>query len=436
MYNAVGMHVFAGGFTVGVQREFNVLCQLEKHGFGGDTCEAMCKVPFINGEWPDRMDAQFAYGNPRCTGFSCITAGYDDSVHGPWSGPTKDIHEFCEYTVKQNFPIAVWESVQQAYTVGRPLLDYLRDEIFRPNHYRIAHVMLNAASFGNAQQRKRYFFVAYKDDKTFNITPPVLDEFYPVTYDAIWSLRDRPTNEIKFNKTMDYDFDSYIRLTPNEKAVLPRLPNGWGLNSFARYSYDDLPPDLKLTWDLRSSNMPFSMHCIGRVNWLTPCPTIHSSGSRFIHPHHDRPLTIGELATLMGWPQIPCGPSPVAQIAKGIVPNVGEWLAQQAKLYLDGYWGNEDWESSYNDKTSMWEGYVSNGAIEKTFNLTRYISKHFDRSRYDDLTDAQFTRFNVVRGTDELHRPWARVAESYRRHSGDTRMGGKIERCVPADFLD
>jgi site-specific DNA-cytosine methylase len=388
MYDAVGIHVFAGGFTMGVKKVMNCETQLEKHGFGIETAEEVAKVQVINGEWPD-VPAQMAFGNPRCTGFSTITSGYDETAHGPWSKQTCDIHELCSYAAGK-YDIVIWESVQQAYTTGKPLLDYLISEYFAPRNYRVAHVFINAASFSNAQQRKRYFFVAYRDDRNFNITPPVIDPYYATLYDAIWEDRNRETREVRFSASDEYDRDCYIKLTDNEKACVPYLPTGWGLNTLARFRYQFLPDKMKYVWDTRVSDMPFSLHCISRTNWLRPCPTLHSSATRYIHPTHDRPLTVGELAAVMGWDDIPRGRMPVPQLAKGVVPAVGEWLAQQAADYLDGKWAGDDWESSYDPHDCEWKGRSVNGAREKVFDLTRYVGSQFDRSRYEVTDDELF----------------------------------------------
>ncbi len=382
---AIGVHVFAGGFTMGVQKVFDVQAQLEVHGFGIETAERNCGIPVINcaaKDWPE-VEAEFAYGNPRCTGFSTITSGYSDDTHGPWARQTCDIHQLCEYTAGR-FDIICWESVQQAYTVGRPLIRHLIEKHFAPKHYRIAHVFVNAASFGNAQNRRRYFFMAYRDDRNFNITPPEISAYQPLMADAIWDLRNRETHE------GGNDFDSYIKLTPNEKACVPHLPNGWDLNRLARYRTELTPEDTQFKWNYRTSALPFSLHCIFRTNWLRPSPTIHSSAMRWIHPVHNRPLTIGELATIMGWEgKIPYGKGAIPQIAKGIVPAVGTWLAEQAKDYLNGVWGSDDWESSYNAKTATWEGRSTEGALEKTFDLTDYCGHYFDIERYAHIQPIQ-----------------------------------------------
>lgn len=400
---AVGVHVFAGGFTKGVSEVFDIACQLETHGFGLETAERTFGIETINepeAKWPD-IKADFCFGNPRCTGFSCITSGYSGDTHGPWAKQTKDIHDLCEYAVDR-YDVICWESVQQAFTTGRPLLDYLRDEIFVPKHYRIAHIMLNAASFGNAQQRRRYFFVAYRNDRQFNIVPPEITPWYATTYDAIWDMRHRKTNPCKLWCDADYDADSYTQLTDDEWAIVPHLPYGYDTNALARKARHLLPEKYQVTWDYRLSDMPFSMHCPHRCAYQRPFSTIHSSAGRVIHPEHDRPVTVGELSRIMGWGDlIPHGKNPVAQIAKGVVPQAGTWIAMQALMYLNNKWGNEDWESSFNDVTAEWEGRDTKGAVEKYFDLTRYVGKQYDEDRFDP--EVQNIRRAVLERTTARH---------------------------------
>ena len=183
---AIGVHVFGGGFTMGVQRVFDVVGQMEVHGLGQATVEDGLGLPFImpkKGE--DVVDSwlshgkhegcSFCYGNPRCTGFSVLnTAKGTVGSRGPWASQNIDIKQFCDYGVRANIPVLCWESVQQAFTTGRPLLNKLRDELFVPAGYRILHMLLNAATFRNAQHRKRYFFVAYKENLHFPIAVPDL----------------------------------------------------------------------------------------------------------------------------------------------------------------------------------------------------------------------------------------------------------------------
>jgi site-specific DNA-cytosine methylase len=387
---ALGIHVFAGGFTYGVKKQMPVLAQLEVHGFGLETASETFGTECHNSpatKWPriSNQDVQLVYGNPRCTAFSTITGGKNSTIHGPWAKQTCDVHELVDYSVAGDYDFVVWESVQQAYTQGRELLDFLIKERFTLRNYRIAHLLLNAQSFGNAQWRRRYFFVAYKDSYKFNVTAPAFSPYYPVTFDAIAHLRDRETVQMETYGRGDeeYGFDHYALLTEEERAMVRAIPNGWDVNTLAKYRLNELPERLRDKWTLRKSDLPFSVHCMRRLWWMRPFPTIHGSAFRFLHPDGDRPITIGECATAMGWEgRIPRGPLPYAQIAKGIIPKIGEWLAEMVSLSAGHHWGTDDWESTYDDEKKTWVGRDTTGATEKVYDMSRYCGKLFDLERY------------------------------------------------------
>lgn len=406
MYNAVGAHVFAGGFTLGVQASgFNVKQHMESHGFGLETATSMCNVECINDAradavWPVQKNTQFVYGNPRCTGFSAITHGCGEESHGPWAKQTRDIHELCRFGVKCKADVVCWESVQQAYTTGKPMIDYLIAEYFAPHGYRVAHLMMNAGSFGNSQRRRRYFFLAYKDDRNFNIEPPELGQYSPVVYDAIWDERHRETRAEKIcSRNCDYDADCYRYLSPCEAHAVAQLPTGWNLNTLGKYAPERLSPKLRELWETRVSDIPFSLHAPSRLAWKAPSATLTSACVSLIHPGLDRPITVREASLIMGWPKdtVPRGPYPFAQIAKGVVPSAAQWLAEQVKLYLNGSWGSDDWESSYDEKKGEWVGKSVNGAREKFFDLTQYVQRFQDDERFE-VTDAELQRYRFVVG--------------------------------------
>lgn len=419
---AVGIHVFAGGFTRGVlDAGWKVPVQLEVHGFGLETTEAMNGVPSINcsaADWPD-VPGVMSYGNPRCTAFSTITSGdryVQGNTHGAFAKQTCDIQELCKYSAGR-YDFVIWESVQQAYKAsGRDLVRWAVRDVFEPKGYRIAHLLLNAASFGNSQQRKRYFFVAYRDCYKFNVEPPTISPHYMTLYDSIYSQRDRQTRPHKLWADADYDQDCYVDLTTDEWQAVPKLPNGWGLQTMAKHAYGDLSEKHKKKWDERISDLPFSLHGIYRLNWLRPCPTLHSSAGRFIHPEHHRPLTVGELSSVMGWPRIPVGLKPIAQIAKGVVPSTGKWLARQVELSYRHHWGRDDFESNYDDQRHEWVGQDASGKLEKEFDMTRYVGKFLDADKYDDVVK-QMHKFNVCPTSGRLINAWKEIASTYNEHA-------------------
>lgn len=374
-YTGLGIHVFAGGFSQGVQNVANVETHLETHGFGIETAAHINKVEVINcdaNDWPYRR-ADFVFGNPRCTAFSTVTAGYSEKGHGPWAAQTIDLIQLCEYSVKHNYPIICWESVQGAFgKAGRPLIKKMVDEVFKPNGYRVAHLLMSACAFGNPQRRMRYFFVGYKGDKPFNVSAPRIPTYISSVRDMIEDLEGRPTQDFKLHHD-DYGPDSYQRLDPKITSILEHFECGWDLHMIAKYKYHLLQEPYTWKWTHRTSEMPFSLHCPYRLAYDCPCPTLTGTCGRLIHPTQHRPLTVLELSRLMGWgDNIPKGKNPFGELGKGVVPAVGEWLAQQFVTYLDDGWGGDDYESSYDPKLGRWEGRDTHGELEKTINLSAY----------------------------------------------------------------
>ena len=139
---------------------------------------------------------------------------------------------------------------------------------------------------------------------------------------------------------------------------------------------------------------------------MRPCPTLTGGCSRLVHPYLHRPLSVLELATIMGWEGcVPIGPNPWGQIAKGVCPAVAEWVAQQCARCLDDEWGGEDWESSFDAKTGQFDGRDTKYADVKVMNFTQYHGRLFDRERYPEECDRQWHRFNVDE-EGRLKRPW------------------------------
>ena len=166
---AVDCQGFAGGFALGVvQAGFELKAKLEmKGGFGVPNCEANrhllgdgweAQVSSGNGEDWDPPEADLLFGNPPCSGFSLMSAkdfrGTDSPInHCMWA--------FAGQVAKVKPMIAIFESVQQAYTGGLPLMRDLRAKVEHDTGQRwdLYHVLHNAASVGGAAIRKRYFWV-------------------------------------------------------------------------------------------------------------------------------------------------------------------------------------------------------------------------------------------------------------------------------------
>lgn len=423
---AVGVHVFAGAMSAGVKRVMPVTCQLEVHDLGKDTAERVFGVPVLASryeDWPKALgfcseEQTFCFGNPRCTAFSSLTGGLSRDSHGAFAKQTIDARQFCEYSAGR-FDICAWESVQQAYTTGRPFLNEMTERYFWPKGYKVCHVLMNYAAFGNSQLRKRYFYVAYRDHLTFNVDPPAIPSGYHATmWDAIGHWREDPGQPWHPIEGGDCPPDGYVALSEDEIHVLPKLPTGWSLNALAAYNFDALTANQKAIFERRQSNKPFSLHCVRRLAWCTWAPTVHSGVKRWIHPELNRPLTLREVCAIAGWPEgkYPVGPEPFEQVAKGICPDAGEWIAQQASKCLRGEW-TADWSSSYDPDESEWVGRDTAGEREKTFDLTQYYGRGYDLERFPDDIQYSAKLFNV-RGDGRLERPWSEITKRYWDESG------------------
>jgi len=391
----VGIHVFAGGFTRGMRKVLPVVGQLEIHNFGRHSVEAL-GLPFMNADkWEDWDNykstwngCSFCYGNPRCTAFSSYSAGGTDEVRGPRAKPVQDIWDLCRFGVKQGLDLIAFESVQQAYSVGKVTLNCLKEDLFEPNNYRIAHLFVNTSAEGNAQCRRRYFCIAYRNNRNFNVYLPKLSKYRPTVSESLKNhplLKDQVPHEQKIDGKKNFDTwnkGSYKPLSKDEKAIVPHMIQGDSIQSMCKRIGDDKLKQLSEkywnTWVHRNSEVPFSLHSIRRIRADYTCPVICSTSANFIHPTENRPLTVGELSVLMGWDDVPVGCDPVSQLGKGVVPSTGKWLGEQIKAYFNNDWGNDDFESEWDNQQKMFVGHdytgCNNKPLEKVFNLTWYIA--------------------------------------------------------------
>lgn len=392
---AQGCHVFAGGFTQGVMEVMPVERQVEVHDLGSQTVERALGVEYCRRddwrEWPRVVgpDRTFLYGNPRCTAFSNVTAGYGAGAHGPKAKATCDVHEFCQYAVREDVAVACWESVQEAYKhSGRSLVEYCANSYFRPNDYRVAHVLICGATFGNAQHRRRYFFVAYKDHLRFNALVPPLPERHTTLGDVLDTVvPEREVEGVGQGKMLREGAphpDCHVILSDEEaQCMIAHLRHQECFNRLHNVSPEAFLDAgchgmYRKSMLTRDKHMPFSMHSPYRGSRDRASPTLLGTcGISMVHPDHDRLMTVRELSAIMGWRRdvTPLGPNPFGQIAKGIVPAVGTWLAEQARLAMTGWWGDEDFDLSWDHATGDWECDDTHTRFAKVIDMTAYAPR-------------------------------------------------------------
>lgn len=373
-YTAIDCQGFAGGFTLGVaQAGFKLIGKREmKGGFGVRNCEANRHL--LGDTWtaescdPTQWSvpaggADIVFGNPPCSGFSVLTQhkhrGEDSKVnHCMWA--------FVEYAARVRPQIAVFESVQLAYTQGRSLMRQLRTRLeqLTGESWTLYHVLHNALSVGGPSMRKRYFWVAVRSHIPFGVEVPKLDRV-PLLGDVIGDLQqldqrwdDQPyrLGPTWYSARLADKYglvDGHISLnTPHMSRVIELVkssnwqPGEYVQNVTRRYFHEhgELPAGWHHLTD-KLKNLDFFQGIYAPIMWHPDRHTrVLTGGSMLtaIHWAEPRFLTHREAARILGFPDswliAPLrGTSHLrATWGKGITVDCGRWIANWARHALDG----------------------------------------------------------------------------------------------------
>lgn len=307
---ALGAYIFAGGFTLGVQEHFDVLAHLEGDGGYGASCARAnfpgLEVRYGPSDWraQDFAGVDFVYTNPPCAIFS--QAG-QSQVHGlDWRlDPRVACWRECFALLEQLKPRAwVLESVSQAYTKGRELVDELTRAALVQG-YSVTHILEDAAWFGLPQRRRRFLIVAHRPahlaPHNLNWAPP------PNVIDVLNEVTD----------------PGPISPSPaDHMLILPKVPPGGSLR--ATWEREG-KPDLK--GDGRGTGPAFLYYRL-----YEGAPRHALVGNRCYHPTEDRLLGENEMRAVCGFPPdfVLDGGNPHENgslLARGLMPPVARWLS-------------------------------------------------------------------------------------------------------------
>jgi DNA (cytosine-5)-methyltransferase 1 len=342
---ALGCHIFAGGFSIGVEKHFELLAHFERGPLGVDSWRAYRPdVPVsINktGTWPEAKSlsgkVDFVYANPPCSPWSVLVTNKDrrwlDHPHLSW---TRDALVVAQDTEAR---VLALESVRGAYRKGREHYRKLRDEFGWKS---LSWIFVNAADHGLAQRRLRLFIVFARDDVfapewsprplvsvTDAIAGAPADE--PISPKSIYN----PGRGVKPQDLLDC-IPAVVqgsRITRTDPAVLETYNAAVAEYVRNRQTFDGhtlrrLTPD-------------------GQADVVLGLP-------RHIHPVEDRVLTVRELCRLMGYPDDfqfldKHQANRCRTMGKSVCPPVGEWLAGEVAAHLRG-----ERDVSYVDERVFW----------------------------------------------------------------------------------
>lgn len=320
---AIGAYIFAGGFTLGVSKHFRVKAHLEGSWYGVKTSQlnfpgldAYVKSPL----WPleqlhGRHDTAFLYCNPPCAPFSQAGATMRGGTNAWKTDPRLKCWKECFVAFEALQPtVFAVESVVRAYTAGEPFIRGL-EELVHQMGYSTTHVFVDAKNFGMAQKRKRYFFVAHKVEMDFD-RPTYL---HPVVNDILATVTD----------------PGYIPRWKDKshEALVPFLPSHASFRAMWEELYDSSECERNAQGGVVGRPRIF----IHRVDGEDLIGTI--TGDYFVHPTEDRFLGMNELKVLNGFPQDYWLEGPpgghASLLARGVCPDVAEWLAGRARAAVD-----------------------------------------------------------------------------------------------------
>ena len=328
---ALGSFIFAGGFTVGVKKHFDVVAHFEGNDYGVSTARLnFPDLPIFYGseKWPhadyrDRVD--FVYCNPPCAPFSAAGIRTTRGGADAWRADPRVGCWLDAFSLIEKLRPRAWasESVTQIYTAGRDLIDDLTRKALLQG-YSVSHVLIDAKWMGVPQSRKRFFLVAHR---------PVKLQGYQLN----WSP---PTTVGEVLATVKVP-GQHAPVRPAFMPALLAAKPGQGLSPI----WEQQNPG----W---SENRNHLGKVIGRPSFSDARVPLDKPmgafiGNKFYHPTEHRMLGIEEQKAICGYPPdfVLDGPigGQASLLARAVLPPVGEWLARAIAATLeqpDGTWAD------------------------------------------------------------------------------------------------
>lgn len=395
----------------------------------GDDWDLQLDPENDGGGW-EPIDAELVIGNPPCSGFSLLTQA--DGFRGVDSPINSCMWAFVRYVAAVRPQIAIFESVQQTYYQGAPLMNALHVELeeITGDSWYLTHVLHNNLAVGGCALRRRYFWVASR--VPFGVEPVDLD-YVPTADDALhdieslaltWTAqpyRHPPTRWSRRLRSPDGSVDGHMwQPTPQwERARqvainLGSWPQGVPLEELCRRHYERfgcLPgnpdganprevgfqymvPDMSENADgrritreehLRRRNFTMGPTQLGR--WRANRHGYVITGgalTEYVHPCVLRTFTHREAARIQGFPDNwhiePARHDSLLGAAwgKGVPVDAGRWVAEWARASLNGRpgsivgeLGDDGGRGLVVDLTHDWKQHLGED-----------VREYYDRTRY------------------------------------------------------
>lgn len=322
-YNAVGANIFAGGFSVGVAKHFNVLAHLEHDDYGVEVTQANFKgLPVFEGvdAWPEKANkpVHFLYSNPPCAIWSLAgnRQGRIDWRADPRLQRVRDIFALVERYRPQ---VWCWESVCQAFERGRAFVEELATEAGKMG-YAASYVLVDAQYLRAPMTRKRFFLVLHRVALDWEKHRPDFDAPPLLPRDVLKGVKpdlyDNPRVHQFANTEIGRQMQRVLKATP---------PGGRLAGTFEELAAKG---KLKAIKTDRGTTLGKPSFLAYRLDPDKVCGVLF--GDKTFHHVEPRHLALNELGALHGFPK---GYDWVSNrhrldVQRGVLPPVGEWLAR------------------------------------------------------------------------------------------------------------
>lgn len=330
---ALGCHIFAGGFSLGIEKHFEVVAHLERGEYATKTWRRNRPgVPAYvdkTAQWPqvEKLGpVDVVYGNPPCASWSQASGGtvrQGDSLSLDW---TRDVLKVAD---RVEAKVTLVESVRGAYSKGA---DHYR-AFARERGLSLSWFFTNTVDHGLPQNRPRVFLVFVRGGVFVpEWSPP---ETYARVLDVIAGAPRLGWPEVKVKCASRRGV-----MQADVRRCIPHIAPGSTLIHTPIETLREVAPTVANYIE----NGPGWFGGLYPVRCATndkPTPVVFGHYAKLIHPLEDRMLTFAELQRLQGYPDEFefCEPSigtNMTWLGKTVCPPVAEWLAGEVAAYLGG----------------------------------------------------------------------------------------------------
>lgn len=318
---AIGSNIFAGGFTVGVAKHFDVVAHLEHDDYGVEVAKKNfpdLQVFIGTDQWPESLppgkSLDFLFSNPPCAIWS-LAANRDGRIDwrkDPRLQRIRDIHALLNrYQPK----VWCWESVCQAFERGRPFVEHLVAAAATLG-YSASYVLIDAMYLRAPQTRKRFFLVLHRIAIDWERARPDY-EAKPITVgDALKGVKpNRFTSRIA-----DTEVGKQMR-----KLIAATPPGGRIGRTFEDWAAAGKLTAAKNAKGKIAGKPSFLAY---RIDPSAVAGVIF--GDKTFHHKEPRHLALNELGAIHGFPPDYdwVGEHHRLDVQRGVLPPVAEWLAR------------------------------------------------------------------------------------------------------------